>query len=180
MLTIEVEGYAEAKRILDELPNTMQKRMLLAALRASAKPMLQSARSKVPVRTGKLKKQLRTVRYKDRNASKSEVAIAVKPVFERTKKKGAVNEYYGKFIHEGTADPRTSKKGKLLVFDDAQGKKVFVRSVRGIRPTPYLEQAGKITLPILLMAERTAAIFGDELAAAVEKFVNKNFAPVSK
>jgi len=129
MLTIEVDGYAAAKRILDELPNTMQKRMLLAALRASAKPMLQSARSKVPVRTGKLKKQLRTVRYKDRNASKSEVAIAVKPVFERTKKKGAVNEYYGKFIHEGTADPRTSKKGKLLVFDDAQGKKVFVRSV---------------------------------------------------
>lgn len=110
MLTIEVEGYAEAKRIMDELPNTMQKRMLLVALRASAKPMLQSARSKVPVRTGKLKKQLRTVRYKDRNASKSEVAIAVKPVFGRTKKKGAVNEYYGKFIHEGTADPRTSKR----------------------------------------------------------------------
>lgn len=174
MLTIEVEGYAEAKRILDELPNTMQKRMLLAALRASAKPMLQSARSKVPVRTGKLKKQLRTVRYKDRNASKSEVAIAVKPVFERTKKKGTVNEYYGKFIHEGTADPRTSKKGKLLVFDDAQGKKVFVRSVEGIRPTPYLEQAYTEN------SERTVAIFGDELAAAVEKFVNKNFKPVSK
>lgn len=174
MLTIEVEGYAEAKRILDELPNTMQKRMLLAALRASAKPMLQSARSKVPVRTGKLKKQLRTVRYKDRNTSKSEVAIAVKPVFERTKKKGAVNEYYGKFIHEGTADPRTSKKGKLLVFDDAQGKKVFVRSVKGIRPTPYLEQAYTEN------SERMAAIFGDELAAAVEKFVNKNFAPVLK
>ena len=174
MLTIEVEGYAAAKQILDELPNAMQKRMLLAALRASAKPMLQSARSKVPVRTGKLKKQLRTVRYKDRNASKSEVAIAVKPVFERTKKKGAVNEYYGKFIHEGTVDPRTSKKGKLLVFDDAQGKKVFVRSVKGVRPTPYLEQAYTEN------SERTAAIFGDELAAAIEKFVNKNFAPVSK
>ena len=173
MLTIGVEGYAAAKRILDELPNTMQKRMLRTALRASAKPMLQSARSKVPVRTGKLKKQLRTVRYKDRNASKSEVAIAVKPVFERTKKKGAVNEYYGKFIHEGTADPRTSKKG-MLVFDDAQGKKVFVRSVKGIRPTPYLEQAYTEN------SERTAAIFGDELAAAVEKFVNKNFKQVSK
>lgn len=171
MLTIEIEGYAAAKRIMDELLNAMQKRMLLAALRASAKPMLQSARSKVPVRTGKLKKQLRTVRYKDRNASKSEVAIAVKPVFERTKKKGAV---YSKFIHEGTADPRTSKKGKLLVFDDAQGKKVFVRSVKGIRPTPYLEQAYTEN------SERTVAIFGDELAAAVEKFVNKNFAPVSK
>lgn len=174
MLTIKVEGYVAAKRIMDELPNTMQKRMLLAALRASVKPMLQSARSKVPVRTGKLKKHLRTVRYKDRNASKSEVAIAVKPVFERMKKKVAVNEYYGKFIHERTADPRTSKKGKLLVFDDAQGKKVFVRSVRGIRPTPYLEQAYTEN------SERTVAIFGDELAVAVEKFMNKNFAPVSK
>ena len=174
MLTIEVEGYAEAKRILDELPNTMQKRMLLVALRASAKPMLQSARRKVPVRTGKLKTQLRTVRYKDRNASKSEVAIAVKPVFGHTKKKGAVNQYYGKFIHEGTADPRSSKKGKLLVFDDAQGKKVFVRSVEGIRPTPYLEQA------YMENSERTVALFGDELAVAVEKFVNKNFKPVSK
>lgn len=172
MLTIEVDGYAAAKRILDELPNTMQKRMLLAALRASAKPMLQSARSKVPVRTGKLKKQLRTVRYKDRNASKSEVAIAVKPVFERTKKKGAVNEYYGKFIHEGTADPRTSKKGKLLVFDDAQGKKVFVRSTKGIKPTPYLEQAYTVN------SERTVAIFGDELAAAVGRYIQKHFKPV--
>lgn len=174
MLTLKVEGYAEAKRILDELPNNMQKRMLAAALRGSAKPMLRSAKGKVPVRSGKLKKQLRIVRFKDRNASKSEVAIAVKPVFERTKKKGVVNEYYGKFIHEGTADPRTSKKGKLLIFDDAQGKKVFVRSVKGIRPTPYLERA------YTEKAERTVALFGDELARAVEKFVAKNFKPVLK
>lgn len=174
MLTIEVNGYRQAKEILDGLPDGMQKSILLAALRQSAKPMLQSARSKVPVRSGKLKRQLRIVRFRDRSAPKSEVAVAVKPVFDRSKKSGAVNQYYGKFIHEGTADPRTSKKGKLLVFDDAQGRKVFVRSVKGIRPTPYLEQAYTEN------SERTAAIFGDELAAAVEKFVNKNFAPVSK
>lgn len=174
MLTLKIEGYAEAKRILDELPNNMQKRMLAAALRGSAKPMLRSAKGKVPVRSGRLKKQLRIVRFKDRGAPKSEVDIAVKPVFERTKKKGAVNEYYGKFIHEGTADPRTSKKGKLLVFDDAQGRKVFVRSVKGIRPTPYLEQAYSEN------SERTVALFGDELAKAVEKFVAKNFKPILK
>lgn len=174
MLTIKIEGYAEAKRILDELPNNMQKRMLAAALRGSAKPMLRSAKGKVPVRSGRLKKRLRIMRFKDRSAPKSEVDIAVKPVFERTKKKGAVNEYYGKFIHEGTADPRTSKKGKLLVFDDAQGRKVFVRSVKGIRPTPYLEQAYSEN------SERTVALFGDELAAAVEKFVAKNFKPILK
>nr|DAZ61875.1 MAG TPA: hypothetical protein [Caudoviricetes sp.] len=174
MLTVKVEGYAEAKRILDELPNTMQKRMLNTALRMSAKPMLQSARSKVPVRTGKLKKQLRIVRYKDRNAPKSEVSIAVKPVLERTKKKGAINEYYGKFIHEGTKDPRTSKKGKLLVFENEQGEKVFTRSVKGIAATPFLEQA------YTQDSERTITLFGDALAAAVEKFVAKNFKPVTK
>ena len=174
MLTVKVEGYVEAKRILDELPNTMQKRMLLAALRGSAKPMLQSARSKVPVRSGKLKKQLRIVRFKDRQASKSEVSVAVKPIFEVTKKKGAINQYYGKFIHEGTQDPRTSKKGKLLVFENERGEKVFTRSVKGIKATPFLEQAYNEN------NERTVALFGDELVAAIEKFVAKNFNPVIK
>lgn len=174
MLTLKVEGYAEAKRILDELPNAMQKRMLLAALRGSARPMLQSAKGKVPVRTGKLKRQLRIVRFKDRNAPKSEVDVAVKPLFDRTKKRGTVNEYYGKFIHEGTKDPRTSKKGRLLVFENERGEKVFARSVRGIKATPYLEQAYSEN------SERTVALFGDELAKAVEKFVAKNFRPVNR
>ena len=174
MLKIKVEGYAEAKRILDELPNAMQKRMLLTVLRGSAKPMLQAARSKVPVRSGKLKKKLRIVRFKDRSASKSEVSVAVKPVFEGTKKKGAVNEYYGKFIHEGTKDPRTSKKGKLLVFENERGEKVFTRSVKGIPAMPFLEQAYTEN------NDRTVAMFGDELATAVEKFVTQHFKPVSK
>lgn len=172
MLTVKVEGYVEAKRILDELPNNMQKKMLLAALRSSAKPMLQSAKSKVPVRSGKLKKKLRIVRCKDRSASKSEVSIAVKPVFEVPKKKGIINEYYGKFIHEGTNDPRTSKKGKSLVFQNERGDKVFTRSVKGIKPTPFLEQAYSEN------SERTVVSFGDALTAAVEKFVAKNFKPI--
>lgn len=175
MLKIEVKGYREAKTLLDQLPNNMQKRMLLAALRSSAKPMLQSAKSKVPVRSGRLKRQLRIVRFRDRQAPKSEVDIAVKPVFEKTKKKGAINQYYGKFIHEGTANPRVPrKKGKTLVFENASGEKIFVKNVKGIRPTPYLEQAYTEN------SERVVASFGDELATAVEKFVNRNFKPVEK
>ncbi|MBR5131754.1 MAG: HK97 gp10 family phage protein [Alistipes sp.] len=172
MLKIKVVGYQEAKVILDELPNNMQKRMLMTALRSSAKPMLQSAKSKVPVRSGRLKRQLRIVRFRDRQASKSEVAIAVKPVFEKTKK-GAINQYYGKFIHEGTANPRVPRKqGKTLVFENASGEKIFVKSVKGIHANPYLEQAYTEN------SERLVSSFGDELAAAVEKFVSKNFRPV--
>lgn len=174
MLTIKVNGYRQAKEILDGLPNGMQKSILLAALRQSARPMLTSARGKVPVRSGKLKRQLRIVRFRERNAPKSEVAVAVKPVFDRSKKSGAVNQYYGKFIHEGTKDPRLSRKGKLLVFENRQGDKVFVRSVKGIRATPFLEKAYGET------NERTVAIFGDELAAAVGRYVQKHFKPVKE
>lgn len=172
MLTIKINGYRQAKEILDGLPNGMQKSILLAALRQSARPMLTSARGKVPVRSGKLKRQLRIVRFRDRNAPKSEVAVAVKPVFDRSKKSGAVNQYYGKFIHEGTKNPRLSRKGKLLVFENKQGEKVFVRSVKGIRATPFLEKAYGET------NERTVAIFGDELAAAVGRYIQKHFKPV--
>jgi hypothetical protein len=49
---------------------------------------------------------------------------------------------------------------------------VFVRSVKGIRPKPYLEMAYSET------GERTVAIFGDELAMAVGKYVARKFKPV--
>ena len=170
MLTIKVNGYKEAKAILDELPNNMQKKMLLAALRFSAKPALDAAKQNVPVRSGALKKQLKIVRFRDRTAPKSEVDVAVKSVFSRSKKKKAINEYYGKFIHEGTKDPRTPrKKGRIMVFIGKEGEKVYASSVKGIKPTPYLENAYSQT------SERIVAEFGDNLGKAVEKFVNKNF-----
>lgn len=170
MLTIKVNGYKEAKAILDELPNNMQKKMLLAALRFSAKPALDAAKQNVPVRSGALKKQLKIVRFRDRTAPKSEVDVAVKSVFSRSKKKKAINEYYGKFIHEGTKDPRTPrKKGRIMVFIGKEGEKVYASSVKGIKPTPYLEKAYSQT------SERIVAEFGDNLGKAVEKFVNKNF-----
>lgn len=173
MLTLKVDGYVEAKRIMDQLPNNMQKRMLLTALRTSAQPMLRTAKGRVPVRTGRLRRQLRIVRFRDRNAPRSEVDVAVKPVFERTKRKGSVNQHYGKFIHEGTKDPRTSRKGRLLVFENERGEKIFTRSVRGLRAVPFLEIAYSQE------SERTVALFGDALAAAVEKFVVRNFKAVS-
>ena len=44
MLKIKVEGYQEAKDILDELPNRMQKQMLRSALKKSSKPFVTQAR----------------------------------------------------------------------------------------------------------------------------------------
>lgn len=172
MLKIKVDGYQQAKEALDQMSNNLQKRVLRSALKSSAKPMLKSAQSKVPVRSGKLKEQLKTVSFRDRGAPRSEVSVAVKPVFSRNKKKGTVNEYYGKFVHEGTKDPRTARKGKIMVFENAQGEKVFTRSTKGLKANPFLEKAYTES------NSRTVEIFGDELGKAVTRFVRGNFKPV--
>ena len=175
MLKLKVEGYQEAKEILDELPNKMQKQMLRSALKKSSKPFVRGAQSKVPMKSGTLKKQIKVVSYRDKGAPKTEVDVAVKHVFSRSKKKKAVNEYYGKFVHEGTRDPRyPKKKGGVLVFNLLNGDKVFARHVKGLKPRPYIEESYKENY------EKVVEGFGDELAGAVEKFVNKNFKPVKK
>lgn len=173
MLKIKVEGYGQAKEILDELPNNMQKKMLRSALKKSSRPFVKGAQGKVPVKTGQLKKQLKVVSYRDKSAPKTEVDVAVKHVFSRSKKKKAVNEYYGRFVHEGTSDPRfPKKKGGVLVFTLPNGDKVFARHIRGLKARPYIEEAYKENY------EKVVSGFGDELAASVERFVNKNFKPV--
>ena len=175
MLTVKVKGYRQAKEILHELPNSMQKTILRTALKKSSKPFVRGAQSRVPVKTGTLKKQLKVVSFRDRQAPKTEVDVAVKHVFSRSKKKKAVNEYYGKFIHEGTKDPRyPKKKGGVLVFSLPNGDKVFAKHVKGLKPRPYIEESYKENYNAVVDG------FGDELAISVEKFVNKNFKPVEK
>ena len=61
MLKIKVEGYQEAKDILDELPNKMQKQMLRSALKKSSKPFVKGAQSRGPVKSGQRTKQLKVV-----------------------------------------------------------------------------------------------------------------------
>ncbi|MGI6313430.1 MAG: HK97-gp10 family putative phage morphogenesis protein [Candidatus Cryptobacteroides sp.] len=174
MLTLKVNGYQEAKDILDDMPRTMQKSMLRSALKSSAKPFVQGARNRVPVRSGELKRQIKVVSFRDKSAPKTEVDVAVKPVFSKTKKKKA-NQYYGKFIHEGTVDPRyPRKKGGVLVFTTASGDKVFARHVKGIKPRPFIEESYTEN------QEKVVSGFGDALATSVEKYVNKHFKKVDK
>lgn len=174
MLTVKVDGYREAKDILDDMPRTMQKSMLRSALKSSAKPFVQGARNRVPVRSGELKRQIKVVSFRDKSAPKTEVDVAVKPVFSKTKKKKA-NQYYGKFIHEGTVDPRyPRKKGGVLVFTTASGDKVFARHVKGIKPRPFIEESYTEN------QEKVVSGFGDALATSVEKYVNKHFKIVDK
>lgn len=167
MLNIKLEGYVEAKRVIDQLPNKMQKTVILSALRSAATPMLRSARSKVPKRTGNLAKKLKVVRVR-RPARKSETAIHIKHAFQRTKTGEVTNEFYGHMIHEGTKERRPKKK-KVLAFKAPDGKMVFTCRAAPIKKNPYLEYAYRETKQMVITR------FGGELVKATEKFMNRKF-----
>ena len=57
----------------------------------------------------------------------------------------------------------------LLVFTGARGDKVFARSARGLSPNPFMLDAFNAA------SDMTVDVFGRELAASVEGFVNRNF-----
>lgn len=171
MNNIEVKGYEQAKKIMDQLDNSMQKKILLRTLKTSSRTMLRSAKEYAPKKTGALRKMLKVVRYRDKSAPKTEIDVAIKHVFSKTKK-GKINQYYGRMIHEGTVDPRInkSKKGgkKVMVFMNG-GETIFTYKTKGLKANPYVEKAYNTNV------NNTIRDFGDNLAAEVNKFVDKNF-----
>ena len=173
MLDIKVEGYREAVGIFRQLSEQMQKKLLRQALRKSSRPIVQGAKSRAPKRTGLLRKSIRMISLR-KDRVPTVVPMAVAPVFD-VSKTGKVNAFYGRFVHDGTKTryPRamTRKKARgggsrVLVFTGARGDKV---SARGLSPNPFMLDAFNAA------SDMTVDVFGRELAASVEGFVNRNF-----
>lgn len=166
--TIKLYGEKQAILIFGQLALNMQKKILLQTLRSSSREMLASAKQHVPKRSGKLKRMLKIVKFRKVDTP-SEVAIAIKHVFAISKG-GKINEYYGKFIHEGTAQRKTKKN----IVAKINGRATFLGQNRGaIKANPYLERAYSEK------ADNTIAVFGSELDKNISKFISKNFKPVS-
>lgn len=166
---IKLLGYEQAAKILSQLPKSMHDKMLVSALRASTRPMLAAARANVPVKSGRLRKMLRVVKLRYGNRP-SEVAVGLKHVFDRTKSE-KINEFYGKFIHEGTKERRAKKP----VIAHINGYSLFLGTNRGaIKANPYLERAYTST------ADQTISSFGNELDKSIGRFVARNFKPISR
>lgn len=171
MLKFELKNYTETVKFIEQFPPTMQKTMIAGALRLSMTPMLRLAKALVPSRSRKLEKSLRIVRMK-KGISKTETSMAIKPVFEKFDS-GKINGFYGIMVHEGTKDPRVSrnkdKKGrpKVMAFKDEDGDTVFTRSMKGIKPYPYLRRAYDSD------ADRTVKDFGYNLTRSINQFVDR-------
>ena len=89
----EIIGMDEILRKLKKLPEKIQQRVVVGAVRASAKPIIKEARALVPKKTGTLKKSIGVV--KRRSKDKNIVHFSIAPL----RKKGG---WYGGFIEFGT------------------------------------------------------------------------------
>jgi len=90
---IEVNGLDEVLKKLKKLPEKVQKRVLVGAVRAGAKPIIKEAKRLVPVRTGTLKKSIGVVKRRSKN--KNLIHFTVTP----RKKKGG---WYAHYVEFGT------------------------------------------------------------------------------
>jgi len=89
---IKINGFKELGKFFDELPNDIRKKTGIAALRKGAKPMLEEAKRKVPVKTGELRNSLEV-------KTKRTARIPVVKV-QASKRKGG---YHAHLVEYGTA-----------------------------------------------------------------------------
>lgn len=108
-------GLADLQKAVEELTADVRKKVVYAALRAAAKPILESARSKVPIKTGLVKSRIRVAASKVFRGQNGVLGVyinvrpekgrRVKGTKVRVKVKGG-DPYYWRFLELGTKHMR--------------------------------------------------------------------------
>lgn len=164
---IDFEGLKQTLQVLDQLPLAMQKKIVAASIRESAKPILKDAKQRMPRKTGQLRRTLKIIKYR-RTGSPTRTTYAVRHTFSKKMNgEDSKNQYYAAFIHAGTKD-RVPKNTKTLRFVSASGGVFFTKKARGIKPNPYLGDAWKANESSVLQD------FGQTLNQELQKFCAKN------
>lgn len=130
-MTVTVHNLQALQRDFSQLTAKMQRGVLRDALRSAARPVVASAKSKVPVRTGALKKGIA-----QRVSVKTSSAEAI--IGFRAK------DFYGRFIELGTSK-MTARPFLRPALDESQQKieQAFIAAInRGIERKTALIQGG--------------------------------------
>jgi len=116
MADIEIKGIDELLKNLRKLPERVQNRVVVGAIRASAKPLISEARARVPVNTGNLKKSIGVTKRRSKN--KNIIHFSVSP-----RKGGKYNGFYGHFLEFGTS--KMSARPFLRPAFEAKGEETI-------------------------------------------------------
>jgi len=137
-------GGKELEEVLKKLPEKVNKRILNSAARLAAKPLIKSARRKVPKRTRNLEKSIGT-RIKGRTGNQSVAMIG-----PQTGKRRRYDGWYAHFVEFGVSGISRKKKKRYRVDVAA---KPFMRpaydETKGEMQKEYGNYVGKVTQKFL-------------------------------
>lgn len=130
--TFDIEGFSELSKAMEKLPANLQKRALRPSVRAGANLMRDRARMGAPVRTGALKRNIKSEERRDKfNRGRVQFSVGVehgKKNLSASRKKRGEDPYYWYFQEEGYhAVGRAKSKGRK----GRAGRKQRSRFVRG-------------------------------------------------
>ena len=104
MAEFDLIGWDDTKKAIEGLTKDMRLKVVRGALRQAARPIVNAARSKVPVRTGLVKKRIGVSTSKIHSRKYGEVGVYIRPKatqLARKKKIRSQDPYYYKFIEAG-------------------------------------------------------------------------------
>ena len=103
--TVKIEGLRELQAAMRDLPRKLQRQTVQRALREAAKPIHADARSRVPVQTGAVRRQIaiqRSRKFTGRDGVFG-VVVRVRAMNKRMRAKGHTDPFYWKFLEFGTS-----------------------------------------------------------------------------
>lgn len=130
----EIEGYREAKKMLEQLDAVTQKKVVLSILRKASRPMISSARRRVSQKSKRIAKSIRLRQIK----SAKKVAASIKP--------GGPDAWFAHFVEFGTSGIIKKGGGYKRESDNPQfawvGKLGKGRRYRSDQPSfPFMRPA---------------------------------------
>lgn len=157
-VSMKMEGAREVIRNIEQFPKKLQRRILNAALRDSAKPIIAAVRTLAPRKTGALRRSIKptTVRA-GRIGPVMLINVGIKRTFKSKKKGTTRNEdaYYARFVEFGTAAHAINPSGKTL--------KINGRFVKRVKRHPGTSKQLFFTRAIDSKAQESVAEFGTKV-----------------
>jgi len=134
-ISVQLEGFEELERLLTQLPVRVERRILIAGLRAAAKPIKRQARANIKANfktdTGTL---LRSIRHRTAKGGLKKGALLFVEAMSGPRAK--VDAYYARFLEMGTkyitAHPflanalESTREQALDAFDEAVIKQIDI------------------------------------------------------
>lgn len=157
MNEIGVTGFHELKALLEQLPARIARNTVARAVYAGAVIVRNDARSRVTVKTGKLKRSIRIKRKRSRRGV-FEVIYSVYP-----------KEFYGYFVEHGTRAHEIKPKNKGIVALGKDGRLGKLVHHPGGKSKPFLKPSFNDNIPKIIEAMRVKLKEGIEREGAKKR-----------